>query len=83
MGSPVHCGDHDYLGFEPCPRCAFMVEPPTPQTPIVLNGERLIIVTRTKDKPRWIPGPVWDWMVRTVIKSQHVEATMRGHKLQP
>lgn len=21
MGTPVMCGAHDYMGFEPCPRC--------------------------------------------------------------
>jgi len=75
--SPVLCGEHEYVGFQPCPRCArITVHPET----IVLDGQRVVVVTETKLKPWWIPGFVFRWMVRVVVKTQHVSVTVTGHR---
>lgn len=40
--------------------------------PVILNGQRLYIVTETEAKPRYIPLWIWKWMVKTVVQSQRV-----------
>jgi hypothetical protein len=40
--------------------------------PVVLNGERIMVVTESSAGPRYIPGFIWRWMVRTVVKAQRV-----------
>ncbi len=40
--------------------------------PVILNGQRLYVVTESNKKPRLIPGFIWRWMVRAVVKSQKV-----------
>ncbi len=40
--------------------------------PVVLNGERVLVVTDVSAAPRYIPGFIWRWMVRAVVKAQRV-----------
>lgn len=40
--------------------------------PVILNGQRLMIVTENTTKPRYIPLFIWKWMVRTVVAHQTV-----------
>lgn len=40
--------------------------------PVILNGQRLYIVTEAEAKPRYIPLWFWKWMVKTVVRSQRV-----------
>ena len=44
--------------------------------PVILNGQRLYIVTESETKPRYIPMFVWKWMVRTVVAHQKVTTTL-------
>ena len=77
LRGPVLCGEHDYMGFEPCPRCAATPLP----TRIVLDGEKVSVVVKTNPKPWWIPTFVWDWLVSLVIERQSVSVQISGRKL--
>ena len=46
--------------------------------PVILNGQRIYIVTKNDEKPRYIPWFVWRWMVRTVVSRQ--TATTSPHE---
>lgn len=50
--------------------------------PVILNGQRVYVVTESNAKPRYIPGWFWRWMVRTVVKSQKVTVQLDCTKPQ-
>jgi len=49
--------------------------------PIMVTGAdaRVVIVT-TGEKPRWMPGFIWNRLVRAVVKSVRVEVEIQGKK---
>lgn len=48
--------------------------------PVILNGQRVMVVTESNKKPRYIPDFVWRWMVRVVVRSQKVTVQVDGIK---
>lgn len=48
---------------------------------VILNGQRVYIVTESKAKPRYIPMFIWKWMVRTVVKGQTVSVQHHYERL--
>lgn len=49
--------------------------------PVILNGERIYVVVESNKRPWYIPGFIWKWMVRTVVKSQKVSTQHNYTKL--
>lgn len=48
--------------------------------PVILNGQRLYVVTETNAKPRYIPRWLWKWMVKKVVQSQRVTTSLDHQK---
>jgi hypothetical protein len=42
---------------------------------VILNGQRVYIVVKNDEKPRYVPWFVWKWMVRAVVSRQKMTTT--------
>ena len=84
MDSPSICSFHGYAGFMPCIRCVLeansMKGGPPEKPPVVLNGERVRFEIRTKSKPWWIPGFVWNGLCKLVIRNVNIIAVTENRR---
>ena len=47
---------------------------------MVVKKNQVLMATVTNRKLWWIPGFVWAWMVKVVVKSQKTTITVSGYQ---